>query len=64
MTHHTRVHQSVLAAAEERLLVRIARRLRMFDVGGLVATAGMDAALAMAVIRNAATLTRLEPRRP
>lgn len=36
----------------------------MFDVGGLVATAGMGAALAMAVLRNTAALARLEPRRP
>ena len=38
--------------------------VRMFDVGGLVATAGMGAALAVAVIRHTATLARLEPRRP
>jgi archaetidylinositol phosphate synthase len=30
MTHHVRVHQSVLAAAEKRLLVRIAARLPLW----------------------------------
>ena len=37
--------------------------LRMFDVGGLIATAGLGAALAVAVTRNAMTLARLEPSR-
>ena len=38
--------------------------VRMFDVGGLIATAGLAAALAVAVTRNTMTLARLEPRRP
>lgn len=36
--------------------------LRMFDVGGLIATAGMGAALAVAVVRNMCDLAQREPR--
>lgn len=38
-------------------------RVRLFDVGGTVATAGLLFALAMAIARNTAALARLEPRR-
>jgi hypothetical protein len=37
-------------------------RLRMFDVGGTIATAGMLVALAVAIVRNTTALARLEPR--
>ncbi len=37
--------------------------VRMFDVGGVIATAGMAVALAVAVSRNASGLARAEPRR-
>lgn len=37
-------------------------RLRLFDVGGMVATAGMLVALAVAVVRNTSALARMEPR--
>ena len=37
--------------------------VRLFDLGGLVATAGMGVTLAVAVSRNAMALARLEPRR-
>ena len=37
-------------------------RLPLFDVGGLVATAGMGVTLAVAVARNGLALARLEPR--
>jgi phosphatidylglycerophosphate synthase len=36
--------------------------VRLFDVGGTVATAGLAGALAVAVGRNVASLARLEPR--
>lgn len=39
-------------------------RARLFDVGGIAATAGLLVALAMAVVRNTIALSRLEPRRP
>lgn len=38
-------------------------RYRLFDVGGVVAAAGLVAALVHAAVRNALTLARLEPRR-
>jgi hypothetical protein len=38
--------------------------MRLFDVGGLVAIAGMGFTLAVAVARNGLALARLEPRRP
>ncbi len=38
-------------------------RLRLFDVGGLVAIAGMAVTLLVAVARNGMALARLEPRR-
>ena len=38
-------------------------RLRLFDAGGLIATAGLAVTLAVAVVRNATALARLEPRR-
>lgn len=37
-------------------------RMRLFDVGGLIAIAGMALALAVNVVRNATALARLEPR--
>ena len=37
-------------------------RLRLFDVGGMVATAGMLFSLAVAVVRNTSALAKLEPR--
>ena len=37
-------------------------RLPLFDVGGLVATAGMAVTLAVAVARNGMALAQLEPR--
>jgi phosphatidylglycerophosphate synthase len=39
-------------------------RIRLFDVGGVIATAGMLVALAVAVVRNTAALAKLEPRKP
>jgi hypothetical protein len=38
-------------------------RVRLFDVGGTVATAGLLFALAVAIARNTTALARLEPRR-
>ena len=38
-------------------------RLRLFDLGGLIAIAGMGVTLLVAVVRNAMALARLEPRR-
>ena len=38
-------------------------RIRLFDFGGLIAIGGMAVALIVSVIRNAAELARLEPRR-
>ena len=37
-------------------------RLRLFDVGGMVATTGMLLSLAVAVVRNTSALAKLEPR--
>jgi archaetidylinositol phosphate synthase len=37
-------------------------RLRLFDVGGMIATAGLVLALAVAVVRNTLSLARMEPR--
>jgi len=37
-------------------------RLRLFDAGGLMATAGLAVTLAVAVVRNGMALARLEPR--
>jgi phosphatidylglycerophosphate synthase len=37
-------------------------RMPLFDVGALVATAGLGTTLAVAVVRNAVALARLEPR--
>ena len=37
-------------------------RVRLFDCGGAIATAGLGLALAVAVARNTAALARLEPR--
>ncbi len=39
-------------------------RVQMFDVGGTIATAGLGAALAVAISRNVLALARLEPRLP
>jgi phosphatidylglycerophosphate synthase len=38
-------------------------RMRLFDVGGLMATAGMGITLLVAVARNGSALARLEPRK-
>jgi phosphatidylglycerophosphate synthase len=38
-------------------------RMRLFDVGGLIAIGGMAVTLLVAVARNGAALARLEPRR-
>jgi archaetidylinositol phosphate synthase len=37
-------------------------RLKLFDFGGMIATAGMLVALAVAVVRNASALAKMEPR--
>jgi len=37
-------------------------QMKLFDVGGVIATAGLVVALAVAVVRNTMALARLEPR--
>ena len=43
--------------------IGMAGRVRLFDLGGMIATAGMLIAMAVGVFRNTTALARLEPRK-
>jgi hypothetical protein len=61
---HVREHRSVTAAMEKRLLVWIAARLRLFDVGGVVAVTGLTFVFLNRAVRRTRALAAAERVRP
>jgi phosphatidylglycerophosphate synthase len=53
---------TLMLPGDPRVEIGALATMRLFDAGALVGTAGLVAALATAVVRNAAALAQLEPR--